>query len=120
MKVKVGDAVRNEVLKSKKPKTQIAKELHKSRTWLDNVLRDELMDIKHILGIGSVLEIDFSPIIPGLKKAAMNHLVNEPSTAYAALGTADLRAQLIDTQAKYIKLMEEHIKVLHELKGTKG
>jgi len=116
MKVKVGDIVRNEVLKSKKSKTQISKEMSKSRTWLDNILREDEMEIKHILGLSSVLEIDFSPLIPGLKKAAVSHLVNDPGASYVALGTAELRSQLIETQAKYIKLMEEHIKLLHELK----
>jgi len=117
MKIKVGDIVKNEVTKSKIPKVAISTTVGKSRTWLDNILSQEEIEVKYIIAIGKAIRVDFGFYFPELKKAP-EYLVEEPEGVYASYKEVSLRDQLIEMQSKYIALLEEHARVLREIKNV--
>lgn len=116
LKIKVGDIVKNEVLRTKIPKTQIARDLKKSRTWLDGILNSEEIEMKHIIAIGKAIRYDFSKHFPQLISAKIDKLVTSPDTPFSAMDDSELRNQLIEMQGKYIKLLEEHVDLLRKVK----
>jgi len=116
VKIKVGDIVKNEVLRTKIPKTQIARDLKKSRTWLDGILNSEEIEMKYVLAIGKAIRYDFSNHFPQLTSAKIDHLLTDPEIPYEIMDNAELRNQMIEMQGKYIKLLEEHIELLKDLK----
>lgn len=120
MKIKVGEIVKNAVLTSKLSKGDIVEKLEKSRTWLKNVLDEEYMSMKYVFQFGEVLNIDFTKSIPELNKIMANSKVGEPEETYGEMNNIQLRDNVIKVQQKYINLMEQHIKLLEEIKGVKN
>lgn len=119
MKIKVGEIVKNAVLTSKLSKGDIVEKLGKSRTWLSNVLDNEYMPMKYILQIGNVLEVDFTKSIPELTKVIKNSKLDVAEQEVNEMSNIQLRNTVIETQSKYIALMEQYIKVLEEIKTIK-
>lgn len=116
MKIKVGDTVKNQVTKSIKPKTHIAKDLGISRTWLDRILEQEELEIKFILGIGKSLDFDFSTLFPSLKDRISVNTVESALELDEEITDDNVKIKLIEVQAKYIKLLEAHIRLMEKLK----
>jgi hypothetical protein len=117
VKIKVGDIVLNEVTKSGKSKTQLAKDLKISRTGLQKILDREDMDSRYILAIGKSIRYDFSNEFPQLNTEVLNDIVGGNLFAEDA-NNFELRNQLLEIQQKYIRLLEQHVELLHQLKLT--
>lgn len=113
--IKVGNIVSNEVNRSGKSKTQIAKDVHLSRTGLAKVLARTEMDMKYILGIGKSIRYDFSKHFPALNSELMGKILSDPLEEYESLSNGELRIKLIDLQSKYINLLEEHVELLKQV-----
>lgn len=115
MKIKVGEIVKNEVFRSKIPKTQIVKELKKSRPWFDDKLKSDEMDPWLIFRIGKAIRYDFRKDFPELTLTEES-LLTESSDDYDKMESIDLRNKLLEVQSKYVALLEEHIKLLNGIK----
>jgi hypothetical protein len=111
MKIWVGEIVKNEVNRSGKKKTQIAKEIPLSRTHLDNILNDDYMELEYLIKIGKVIRHDFTEQLPEASK----HIVGEPEVAYETLNSSQLKNELLEMQRKYTVLQDDYIKALKDL-----
>lgn len=117
MKIKVDDIVNNEFTKSGKTLTATASDIGLSTVQLRKILKQKEMEMKYILAIGKSIRFDFSKHFPLLAAEKLQHMTMEPAIPYESMGNAELRNIIIETMAKYINLMEEHIKLLHEIKN---
>lgn len=113
MKVWVGDIVKNEVTRSGKNKTQIAKDIGRSRTLLNNILDEEYMELDYVLKIGKSIRHDFTDQLPELNK----YVFQEEEVHYDTFNKSELKNELLDLQRKYISLQEAHIQLLNEVRG---
>lgn len=114
--IKVGDIVLNEVNRSGKSKTQIAKDIKLSRSGLSKILARDEMEVKYVVRIGKSIRHDFSKHFPQINSELLGSFVNETSEEYSTLSNGELRAKMIELQSKYIKLLEEHVELLRTLK----
>ncbi|WP_231423992.1 hypothetical protein [Pedobacter sp. Leaf250] len=120
MKIKVDDVVKKEFAKSGKTIISTAEDIGISRVQLSKILKEPEMEMKYVLAIGKSIRFDFSKYFPILNTEKLEHMVNDPAVPYESMGNAELRNVVIETQAKYIMLLEEHVKVLHELKENRN
>ncbi|MGY4385677.1 DNA-binding XRE family transcriptional regulator [Pedobacter sp. UYP24] len=115
MKIKVDEFVRNEVTKSGKTQTSIAKDVGISRVQLGKILALPEMEMKYVLGIGNSIRYDFSNIFPQLNTEVVSSIV-DGNHYFETANNLELRNQLLEIQQKYIKLLEAHVDLLHKLK----
>lgn len=115
MKIKVGETVRNEVTKSGKTQTSIAKDIGISRVQLGKILALTEMEMKYVLGIGNSIRYDFSNDFPQLNTEVVSKLV-DGTQYFETANNLELRNQLLEIQQKYIKLLEAHVELLHTIK----
>jgi len=112
MEVYVGDIVKNEVTRSGKAKTQIATDIGLSRQQLYNLLEKDYMDADYVIKIGKSIRYDFTDRVPELLQM---HFAEE-AAPYRTLNSGELREELLDLQRRYIRLQENHIQILYELR----
>lgn len=118
MKIKVGENIKKAVLTSKLSKTDIVKKLQKLRTWLDKILDEEYMPLKYVIQFADVLDMDFYQSIPDLKKYSPRQTTEEKMDNIDDLSFIELKDKMIHIQSKYIDLLEQHLKLLEELKNN--
>ena len=114
MKIKVGEIVRNEVTKSGKTQTSIAKDVGISRVQLGKILSSPEMEMKYVLAIGKSIRFDFSSTFPQLNTEVVSGLVSG-NNHFDTANNTELRTQLLEIQQKYIRLLEQHVDLLHRV-----
>lgn len=119
MKIRVSDFVKKQVSASGKRQIAIAKDVGLSTVQLRKILKDQDMEMKHILSIGKSINFDFSQQFPELNSEKLTNILSEPDVPYQRMGNVELRDQIIEIKSRYIKLLEEHILLLKEFKNLK-
>ncbi len=102
MKIKVGELVKNQVNKSDQPRTKIAQKSGMSRNWLNHILENEEMDVKHIVAIGKAIKYDFSKDLPQLKYSF------DDVTEYDSTSLAECQQKVGELTSKYLNLLEKY------------
>jgi hypothetical protein len=115
VKIKVDDLVRNEVTKSGKTITGIAKDVGISRVQLGKILGNSEMEMKYVLAIGKSIRYDFSNMFPQLNTEVVSGIV-DGNQYFDTFNSLEIRNQLLEVQSKYIKLLEQHVELLHSIK----
>ncbi len=105
-----GEIVEREVRLSGYSISKLAKRLGRSRRWLYNIFDNPLVPIDDILRIGSVIHVNFNPLIDELAhKAHFQEDMKDYKT---------MKEELDMWRNKYYQLLEEHNQLLKE-KGSK-
>jgi len=115
MKIKVGEIVNKEVAKSGKTQLSIASDVGLSTVQLRKILRQPMMEMKYVLGIGKSIRFDFSKYFPELNSERLSKIVDEALEPLATMGNEELRDRIIEIQNKYVNLLEEHIQLLKKI-----
>jgi hypothetical protein len=116
VKIKVDDFVRKEVTKSGKTITSIAKDIGISRVQLGKILSYSEMEMKYVLAIGKSIRYDFANMFPQLNTEVVSSIV-DGSQYFDTANSLEIRNQLLEVQSKYIKLLEQHVELLHTIKS---
>jgi hypothetical protein len=120
MKIKVDNIVNIEVIKSQKSITGIASDINLSRVQLRKILDKPEMEMKYILAIGKSIRFDFGKYFPELRTEFLDKMVQDPQANYGNMGNFELRNEIIDISAKYIKLLEDHVQLLKNCNENKA
>lgn len=119
MKINVSDIVRKVVSSSGKRQISIAKDVSLSTVQLRKILKDNEIEMKHVLAIGKSINYDFSRHFPELNSEKLNNILREPEGLYDKMGNTELKNNMIELQGRYITLLEQHIKLLNDFNELK-
>ncbi|HEY0056317.1 MAG TPA: hypothetical protein VGB63_13255 [Pedobacter sp.] len=121
MKLYVGETVKKAVYDELQPVsiTKIAKLVGLSRTRLYGILEEPEMEVKYILKLGKILNVDFSKKVKGYDEHVAELAKFEDIEVQYGTRKENEASDLLDLQRKYIAALEDIIRLKRELDKSK-